>query len=289
MKLKQLLLTTLLSVVFNSFLTAQSYKIIYEMKWRPTQNATQYNTELCALITGNGQASFFESYENFRQDSLKTRIITEYAKNDSKGSLRIPSSTKTSLFRPLIIKNVVDKKITVEERLYIKTFITEYLSCPIHWKIQPGNTEQVFGYKAEKAVCEFGGRTWTAWFTPDIPIMDGPYKFYGLPGLILKIQDSREDYIFEIKGLTKEENDIGKRNFGSQQSVKLSPKQWASFWEGYKKLPASILENLNTSQTTYVINGKNTDSREVKEEYNKKEWNAIKAFENPIELSQPCN
>lgn len=50
-----------------------------------------------------------------------------------------------------------------------------------------------------------------------------------------------------------------------------------------------ILENLNTTQTTYVINGKDVNSREVKDEYDKKEWEIIKNFENPIELTPTCN
>jgi len=37
-----------------------------------------------------------------------------------------------------------------------------------------------------------------AWFTREIPIAEGPYKFYGLPGLIIKISDSRDYYSFEL-------------------------------------------------------------------------------------------
>lgn len=33
----------------------------------------------------------------------------------------------------------------------------------------------------QKATCDFAGRKWIAWFTTEIPIQDGPYKFYGLP------------------------------------------------------------------------------------------------------------
>ncbi|RTZ46452.1 GLPGLI family protein [Chryseobacterium arthrosphaerae] len=36
-------------------------------------------------------------------------------------------------------------------------------------------------FNTQKAVCDFAGRKWTAWFTADLPIQDGPYKFYGLP------------------------------------------------------------------------------------------------------------
>ena len=46
------------------------------------------------------------------------------------------------------------------------------------------------------------GRKWTAWFTTEIPIQDGPYKFLGLPGLIVKIEDQTKTHSFELKGIS---------------------------------------------------------------------------------------
>ena len=50
----------------------------------------------------------------------------------------------------------------------------------------------------QKASCDFGGRRWEAWFTPEIPYSEGPYKFCGLPGLILNIADTDGHYVFEL-------------------------------------------------------------------------------------------
>ncbi|ROH96316.1 GLPGLI family protein [Chryseobacterium daecheongense] len=289
MKIKPFPLILILLLVAFTSSYAQSYKMIYDFQWKSNKKSPEHNSELCALITReNNQPSFFESYENFRLDSLKTKVINDYAKNNRQGPLRLPSDEKKSLFRPLIIKNPADKTITVEEKAYVKLFSVTY-SCPIKWKIQSNDKETILGYKAQKAVCEFGGRNWTAWFTNEIPIMDGPYKFSGLPGLILKIQDSEKNYSFEIKSITKESNDIEHRNFGSSKAANLSPKQWEKFWDSYRKQPSMVLENLNTEKTTYVINGKDVNSREVKDAFNKKEWDAMKFFEDPIELTATCN
>jgi GLPGLI family protein len=47
--------------------------------------------------------------------------------------------------------------------------------------------------------------------TPTIPkfgfhFPDGPYKFSGLPGLIVKIEDADKNYSWELKGNKKIEN-----------------------------------------------------------------------------------
>ena len=47
----------------------------------------------------------------------------------------------------------------------------------------------------------FRGREWTVFYTEDIPLMDGPWKFHGLPGLIMKASDENGHYTFECIGI----------------------------------------------------------------------------------------
>ncbi|MDR3060333.1 MAG: GLPGLI family protein [Prevotella sp.] len=68
------------------------------------------------------------------------------------------------------------------------------------WNIA-SDTLTVLGYLCQKATTNFRGRAYEAWFTSDIPVNDGPWKLYGLPGLILKAQDSENLFSFEIIGL----------------------------------------------------------------------------------------
>jgi GLPGLI family protein len=72
----------------------------------------------------------------------------------------------------------------------------------LSWTITPA-TATVAGYACQRATARFGGRQWEAWFTRAVPVSDGPYKFSGLPGLIVKISDSRQHYVFELAGLAK--------------------------------------------------------------------------------------
>lgn len=57
-----------------------------------------------------------------------------------------------------------------------------------------------------KATCTFRGREYTAWFCVDIPISNGPWKFGGLPGLILKVYDKDHLFVFESIEIEKKRN-----------------------------------------------------------------------------------
>lgn len=74
------------------------------------------------------------------------------------------------------------------------------------WTIHE-DTLTVLGYLCQKATTTFRGRDYTAWFTMDIPINDGPWKLYGLPGLILLAKDKDELFTFTAIGIQKPEKE----------------------------------------------------------------------------------
>jgi len=275
----------LLLSITNSFLFSQ-YKVIYEMKWKSNKKDSIYKKELCVLVINTDNTSSFQSIENFKRDSLQTSIVTEYFKN-KKGDLRLPDDRTNAKFSYIIIKNKSPKNTSIEEKLFTNVYI-ENCDQKLDWKLLNSNESKIFGYTVNKATVKFGNRNWTAFYTTEIPFQDGPYKFEGLPGLILKIIDDSEDYSFEIKGITKEMNDLSKRNF-SYNTINLSPKKWNLFWKKYKQQPSMIFENLNTSETTFVIDGQDVSNKDVKASYDKKEKARLNYFENPIELIPVCN
>lgn len=60
----------------------------------------------------------------------------------------------------------------------------------IEWTLLEENSDTICGYQCGKATANYGGRQWTAWYAPDIPVSTGPWKLQGLPGLILAAKDS---------------------------------------------------------------------------------------------------
>lgn len=70
------------------------------------------------------------------------------------------------------------------------------------WKLVNGDSI-VCEYPCHKAVATFRGRTWTVWYTLDLPYSDGPWKFCGLPGLVLHAYDSEGCFRFNCIGIEK--------------------------------------------------------------------------------------
>ncbi|MDE6023730.1 MAG: GLPGLI family protein, partial [Muribaculaceae bacterium] len=85
---------------------------------------------------------------------------------------------------------------------------TEPMQKPT-WTITD-STRNCMGLDCIMATTQFKGRKWTAWFAPEIPVSDGPWKLWGLPGLILDAYDENHDYEFTAqKIITSSIADVG--------------------------------------------------------------------------------
>ena len=115
----------------------------------------------------------------------------------------------------------------------------------INWAILP-ETNIIEGFKVQKAITELGGRKWTAWFTPDIPFQEGPYKFCGLPGLILNIEDEKGDHIFKFKGSEKL-NDNPVFYELKRKEIYVTEEKFNQLWNEFKKDPAKIIKQIHGS------------------------------------------
>lgn len=80
---------------------------------------------------------------------------------------------------------------------------TELTSLP-EWIIKPDSTRRLLGYECLYASTFFRGREWEAWFAPEIPLKEGPWKLAGLPGVVLLAQDKGRQYQFEATSIRTE-------------------------------------------------------------------------------------
>lgn len=105
-------------------------------------------------------------------------------------------------FHFYVYKDYNKEMITVVDQISVASFYYDDELKPQEWTVLD-DTMTILGYPCQKAICSFRGRDWEAWFTPDIPISEGPWKFYGLPGLIAKLEDTESHYCFEMIGFEK--------------------------------------------------------------------------------------
>lgn len=70
----------------------------------------------------------------------------------------------------------------------------------LNWKMT-AERKSILGYDCQRATCTFRGRDYEAWFTTEIPLSYGPWKFQGLPGLILEVADTKNEYHFTATGI----------------------------------------------------------------------------------------
>ncbi|WP_449401349.1 GLPGLI family protein [Chryseobacterium wanjuense] len=84
------------------------------------------------------------------------------------------------------------------------TFESTYLK----WNTNYKDVKTILGYQCNKATTNFNNRTFTAWYTKDIPISEGIYRFKGLTGLILEINDEKNYHSFKAISIEKKQTEI---------------------------------------------------------------------------------
>lgn len=91
----------------------------------------------------------------------------------------------------------------------VNNMIYEYKESIPHfnWQIT-SDTLTIAGYLCHKAKTHYAGRQWTVWFTSQIPIDCGLWKFNGLPGLIMQAYDIQDYFHFRIHTISQSKTPI---------------------------------------------------------------------------------
>ncbi len=101
------------------------------------------------------------------------------------------------------------------------------------WELTEGDTI-IIGYPCNKAVCQFRGRTWTAWYTLDLPFDNGPWKLGGLPGLILAAYENQSEFSFMATGI-EQLRQAATISFQSKRYEHLTPIKFQRLLKDYWK------------------------------------------------------
>lgn len=180
------------------------YKFQYKID---TVNNKFVKIENFYLIGNNGQSAFLP-VNRYLQDSLtqenntyKTKIINGMTVIDI-GSMPLYYS---SIY---VLKNQLKREMLSFKQIGVNKYYSSE-NIKIKWVLS-GDT--IYSKKHNRtlniATTSYGGRNYTAWFAPDIPISDGPYKFSGLPGLIFAVKDDDGYYSFSLEKILTNQNKV---------------------------------------------------------------------------------
>lgn len=179
--------------ITSQILFAQANRFVYQVTMKTdSTNRGNTKTELANLDVSAGNSIFYAE-NRMKRDSVMSRM-------SQTGNFNFDRTQMQAL------RTNMDYTITKDYKNGSKIFKTRILrdnyayeeDRPMQWKIL-SETAKIGDYKTQKAETNFAGRTWYAWFAAEVPIQDGPYKFSGLPGLIVKVEDSKGDYSFDLK------------------------------------------------------------------------------------------
>ena len=269
---------TIIVLVFVAQIAfAQTTRFIYQVSMKPdSTDQNNIKTEM-AFLDATPEKSIFYGEKRLKRDSLLTKM------RETRGG----SFDRTQMQN---LRSNIDFTIEKDFKTGTKTFNSrigrdQYSydeDRPMEWKIL-AETATIGDYKTQKAETQFAGRTWYAWFATDIPIQDGPYKFAGLPGLIVKAEDAKGDYSFDLKETKK----IASPTVFEQRGniIKVKRTVFNQQLEKFRKDPSSFSPPSPPMSVSGNSGGMRSQTNpNQRKEFEQRMKDELKTKNNPIEL-----
>lgn len=270
-----------LITIFTIFLIsigiqAQKKRFTYEYKFIPdSTNVSEVKTEMMNLDTSPSGSKFY-SYTVYHSDSIaKIDLEKQLA---ATGMINIKADSRKGLVRYTVSKKYPKYEIFLHNRLLMDKYRVAD-ERPINWKIS-SDKQKIGEWNVQKAEADFAGRHWIAWFTAEIPIQDGPYKFRGLPGLIVKLEDQKKSHVFTLQGI-KNIDSIPNDVFDSKE-IAINLKQYDKLIKDYENDPTKGLKQMQMGGMTMIMKDGTGSQMKGQEERLKA---SIKKDNNRIELN----
>ncbi|MDR1197713.1 MAG: GLPGLI family protein [Prevotellaceae bacterium] len=201
-----------------------------------TEKNTGYS-ELMTLDIGKNICKYYSEKQKLYDSIMRAQIMQAFQTNNKKITISALGHPPGNV-RSVVYFNYPAGKITVFERIIEFYEYTENIEN-INWKFFQNETKELLGYNCNKVTCTFRGRDYEAWYTPDIPINGGVWKFGGLPGLILSLTDTKKQVQFVCESVEKVSVPINKD--AVEGSMKISRKEYISIDKKFHEAPMSIL------------------------------------------------
>lgn len=265
---------SILFIFLVYFANSQTNRFIYDVEYKKDSLSTVTTKENYHLDISQSEINYY-TRDFFIADSL---IINN-----------IPFPKEMKLNTSNIISHKKGSNNFQEYDLLENTILNLKSTDSQIWKLTE-EKKKIKDLTLQKATTNWGGRNWIAWFTHEIPFQEGPYKFHGLPGLIIELEDDKGNYKFS---LVKSQNlKIDYKNQFLEMSKNMSvPVTWEKYKNtklSYYESPINFIRNgigSSNSSDFFLNDGtkvNSTNMREVNENLRKN----IKKFNNPIEINK---
>lgn len=156
------------------------------------------------LLIGD-EVSLFMNYGQYQvmleEDSIGQENITVGMMIDMNDKYDAKENTY------FIVKTYAEKNLLHNHFTMVGTMYYYEAFPDFKWDIS-SETKEICGMMCQKATSSFRGRVWNVWFAPNIKVCDGPWKFSGLPGLVLSASSEDGDHIFECEGIHNDKSRI---------------------------------------------------------------------------------
>ncbi|TDX84613.1 GLPGLI family protein [Epilithonimonas xixisoli] len=256
---------------------SQVHRFYYELTYKPNKDSATTEKEMMVLDVAKDE-SLFLPYKQLEYDSVLTANIKKAREFGAEIDKEL--MTKKPPLLSYRISKFKDGNLGFKDFIGISEYYIYSEKPNLKWNIT-NEKEKIEIYNAQKATTNFGGRSWIAWFTTDIPIQDGPYKFSGLPGLVIKLEDSGNNYSWILKGNKKLTHniEINKLNYLESQmgeAKKIPKSAFEKRSAEYRKNPMSqMLRSFDEKDVELMKKLKEEETRLKKQ---------ISFYNNPIEV-----
>lgn len=234
-----------------------NYRITYDLTFQPSTDTVSLKNEKMVLLVGDSTSLFF-SKNAFVRDSIMASF-----KGDNPDMSRMMAAIQSapkSLFSYEVIKRNNSQQIVFQEKVFMdKLAYTEPLPA-VKWNIT-NETATRADYPCQKATTSYGDRDYEAWFTFQIPIQDGPYKFSGLPGLIVEMYDSEDQYHFTLIGLEKVTS--GEIAVSEKKLLSVSKEKFTEMKADFSENPFKMINASGGSITMKSKDGRDMSQKEM--------------------------
>lgn len=189
----------------NTAICQDKIKILLEYKMVHVVDTTQPanpRITFCMLIAGSGMSVYDDYYRSMRYLGYTGITVDRVYDNQTDIAEAVAGITCDQIFINFESEELITGSY-FGKTLYTKAEPLTKLA----WTIQP-QKKKILAQECQRAITTFGGRNYTVWFAPAIPINAGPWKLNGLPGIILAANDEKNEIEFTCIKITMPEENV---------------------------------------------------------------------------------